>query len=609
MTSSWFRSSPTHTLTIVNFPEHISLRNNASRLRVPSIFKWEIDVLQKSTSLKDLSLDEISARDYTTNAVDFNHQIASQIQHTRWLIAPIRRLPEKVLIHIFRLCSSSSRIVLPFEKAGHGESDLAIIMTVCRFWRTLALSTESLWTKFSFIQRHAVTDEDTFLCNLVENRLSLSGTCPLRIHIDYDSNFPIANSGLALCTAHERWEHAEIIFHSGTTIRPISFAGNAENTSLLQLSEGSDENQSGVLGEIKLSILENYCASHERWENVNIISHDGTPNKPGDSAGNIGDSGLSQLLGSGENQFTALEELRLGILGNCSDSGPIKTFQNTPMLKRVILKHRAGSNISLPWHQVQDFTYTNKLEDDDRLDEQGNLFHNPKLKKNKRFSLHLPVIRPSNVKDNTEITIISSMKHLILESCVCERLSVHLQCPQLSSLKVRNGMGNVYVSIHKFGRFLSQASGLTSLELLRSTAVTAEIVSLLRFTPNLSSLYLQTNATSSTHFSFFKEMRVSAEFARSRKAVLLPKLTSLNLETKLDAVAQRAMLDMLESRRPPSLKSFYLNVKVLVLLRLKLLERGMVPVLRERLGLLRQGGLQMDLLDFKKIPDPPIVFT
>ncbi|PBK64816.1 hypothetical protein ARMSODRAFT_863517, partial [Armillaria solidipes] len=102
-------------------------------------------------------------------------QIRSELDAQQSLMAPVRRIPAEILLHIFELVSMDETCTLNTANApwvfGH----------VCCFWRTLATTSPVLW---STIRTHL--DYQVHPCRIppaLQRYLDLSSECPLHLDI------------------------------------------------------------------------------------------------------------------------------------------------------------------------------------------------------------------------------------------------------------------------------------------------------------------------------------------------------------------------------------------------------------------------------------------
>lgn len=170
-------------------------------------------VIREVHGLLQLPLQELSETD--ANIENFEEQlrllkekrtkIERSINDYHTILSPIRRLPDDLLDEIFHQCLPTQR------NPALVSSDSPLLLTrVCSKWRSLALSSPSLWAQLhiTFCDDYRVTppaymnwmpENDKELqshatsvlklrCEVVKEWLMRSGSCPLSISIYYSSN-------------------------------------------------------------------------------------------------------------------------------------------------------------------------------------------------------------------------------------------------------------------------------------------------------------------------------------------------------------------------------------------------------------------------------------
>ncbi|KAK0493546.1 hypothetical protein EDD18DRAFT_1356476 [Armillaria luteobubalina] len=138
-------------------------------------------------------------------------QIQSELDAQRSLMAPVRRIPSEILLHIFVLVSMDETCMLNAANApwvfGH----------VCYFWRTVATTSPVLW---STIRTHL--DLQIHPCKIplaLQRHLDLSSECPLHLDIDLYRNADndTIRQVVALIVRHSlRWETLKITLSPST---------------------------------------------------------------------------------------------------------------------------------------------------------------------------------------------------------------------------------------------------------------------------------------------------------------------------------------------------------------------------------------------------------
>lgn len=90
----------------------------------------------------------------------------------------INQLPPEVLSTIFATITEHPSPLAPVWRASAGPAAWLVVLRVCRYWRTLALSTPRLWT---YIRIASVRDDDP--AGLARRSLTLSHAAPLSVHV------------------------------------------------------------------------------------------------------------------------------------------------------------------------------------------------------------------------------------------------------------------------------------------------------------------------------------------------------------------------------------------------------------------------------------------
>ncbi|KAK0452992.1 uncharacterized protein EV420DRAFT_1766064 [Desarmillaria tabescens] len=142
----------------------------------------------------------------------------------RSILAPIRRLPNEMLSEIFAQCCKEGDEDVNCMSDTRTLSALSISL-VCSRWRTLAISTKSLWAVFSITP----TDVSTFSMQCLRMYISRSGDVPLTIQVPNTYvNVPAAALAGAsqfynvLLDAAPRWRKIEIAtIYFGQRLSPI----------------------------------------------------------------------------------------------------------------------------------------------------------------------------------------------------------------------------------------------------------------------------------------------------------------------------------------------------------------------------------------------------
>ncbi|KAJ7595318.1 hypothetical protein C8J56DRAFT_922089 [Mycena floridula] len=117
--------------------------------------------------------------------------------------APIRRIPREVLRNIFVLLEGKSQFGHVISVEGFQ------VAAVCRHWRTVALSTRSLWSDI-IIQDSIPEDAQQLLVGL-DRIFQLSGSHPLRVLVECDSASDNSELADRLLQQSHRWKHATFV--------------------------------------------------------------------------------------------------------------------------------------------------------------------------------------------------------------------------------------------------------------------------------------------------------------------------------------------------------------------------------------------------------------
>ncbi|KAJ6512974.1 hypothetical protein C8R45DRAFT_961982 [Mycena sanguinolenta] len=107
--------------------------------------------------------------------------LKTPIDAHRALISPIRRIPQDVLIEIFRACLPSEHDAL----IDFAEAPL-LLSRICRHWRNVAYSTPMLWSAIHIPSPDSLDTPSNFLARLekiVEEWLKRSATCFLSVSL------------------------------------------------------------------------------------------------------------------------------------------------------------------------------------------------------------------------------------------------------------------------------------------------------------------------------------------------------------------------------------------------------------------------------------------
>lgn len=165
--------------------------------------------LERRLSTLDSKLSELEAVADRLRAEQ--RQIQSELDAQRSLMAPVRRIPAEILLHIFELVSKDETCTLNSTNApwvfGH----------VCCYWRTVATTSPVLW---STIRTHL--DLQVHPCKIplaLQRHLDLSSECPLHLDIDLyrNADSDTIRQVVALIVRHSlRWETLKITLSPST---------------------------------------------------------------------------------------------------------------------------------------------------------------------------------------------------------------------------------------------------------------------------------------------------------------------------------------------------------------------------------------------------------
>ena len=143
---------------------------------------------------------------------------------------PMSRLPAELLAQVFEYCLPDETFPVPASS----QAPLLVTRT-CSRWRTVALSTPSLWTRL-----HVVYKDPGLDVSVASDWLQRSGCLLLSISISIDFNEQTAQEILdVICRHSSRWRHVRLEFR-GLYCPPMYSLSLAENsTPLLRAFEFS----------------------------------------------------------------------------------------------------------------------------------------------------------------------------------------------------------------------------------------------------------------------------------------------------------------------------------------------------------------------------------
>ncbi|KAJ6472286.1 hypothetical protein C8R47DRAFT_725288 [Mycena vitilis] len=133
---------------------------------------------------------------------------------------PVLALPNEIVAHIFEHFLPAYPLRPPF----FGPLSPAVLGQICHTWRDIAFSTPTLWSASSFVvsvewtvkQRESALNKAT---ELLETWLARSGCCPLSIHLDDYTGFPIIPFVLALVPHLSHIEHLDLASGCALTLK------------------------------------------------------------------------------------------------------------------------------------------------------------------------------------------------------------------------------------------------------------------------------------------------------------------------------------------------------------------------------------------------------
>ena len=184
--------SPTpHLLRTIQAPnasEAIRLRE-ALRHATPVVHQLDDDISHVQMLLDELRRKRELLRKFIT---DHNA-----------ILAPIRRLPAEILAEIFVLCMNSD--ISSFDLT---QSPL-LVGQVCKGWRQVALSTQTLWSSITVTDYHRNSSE------MAKLWMSRATSAPLTIRLDSTlrHSSTIEPAIAVLVQYCDRWQHLDINFH------------------------------------------------------------------------------------------------------------------------------------------------------------------------------------------------------------------------------------------------------------------------------------------------------------------------------------------------------------------------------------------------------------
>ncbi|KAJ7659333.1 hypothetical protein DFH06DRAFT_1195500 [Mycena polygramma] len=154
---------------------------------------------------------------------------------------PVLTLPNEIVAHIFEHCLPAYPLRPPF----FGPLSPAVLGQICHTWRDIAFSTPTLWRASSFVvsvkwtlkQRESALNKAT---KLLETWLARSGCCPLSIHLDDYTGFPIVPYVLALAPHLGHLEHLDLASGCALTLNHTPLRSQTPMPLLRSLNLGCD---------------------------------------------------------------------------------------------------------------------------------------------------------------------------------------------------------------------------------------------------------------------------------------------------------------------------------------------------------------------------------
>jgi hypothetical protein len=214
------------------------------------------------------------------------------------LVAPARHLLPEILSEIFLQCKKNEG----YEDRPRLDRAPLLLGSVCRRWRTIALSTPWLWASFALTITKNYWKSDVLLA---KTWLSRAGTCPLSIALGGgDGGFAFDDDGFAL-----------------------GGGGSAP---------GGSGFENGIQPLMQVFLL--HC---ERWYDVQLYLH----------------SDVLRSLSPAKNRLQMLQKLHV----NDTMDETVDIFECAPQLRCFNLSyHSRSSMIKVPWNQLQHFDMGSK---------------------------------------------------------------------------------------------------------------------------------------------------------------------------------------------------------------------------------------------------------
>ncbi|KAJ6501028.1 hypothetical protein C8R47DRAFT_1108688 [Mycena vitilis] len=198
--------------------------------------------------------------------------------------APVRRLPQEILVEIFELCRPSRvRMFDTLEpyparadcRQRTAQSHLLTLSQVCWVWYKTVIGTPTLWATietFLFVSpEHAISS--------LSRSLERSALCPLSIHIAAGPA-PFTGDGLELLAPQSRrWHHADIYTEEAVAHRMLCVRNNLPLLQRLEI--GGDIHQLRDIFEVAPRLTQLTLASDDNppllpWHQLQKVVYEGS---------------------------------------------------------------------------------------------------------------------------------------------------------------------------------------------------------------------------------------------------------------------------------------------------------------------------------------------
>lgn len=205
-------------------------------------FTMELEELEKREILHLLSFSDSELKKYelvvaryreAIHAVEMEKKkLEQQINWSRYLLSPIRRIPQEILVEIFSYANSTALLYVDIEGILFATKPFGIrvpllrVSQVCARWRRIIQSTKSLWSILNIVDRTFPTssDQTSFSDWIIGN----SGQVPLHVHFNrYHGRRP-----------HTPSSTYSGIHHLSSRFESLSLAPTTEQLPLYHFLEG-----------------------------------------------------------------------------------------------------------------------------------------------------------------------------------------------------------------------------------------------------------------------------------------------------------------------------------------------------------------------------------